>query len=453
MTHATKFLRAALTLAIGQITLRSGWGHRYSSPVTGLLSRLRSTRLGRLLVLRWSSQASDGLFQSGLASFLLFSPERAPTALAVATGFAIVLMPYSLLGPLVGTLLDRFHRRTILLVANLVRSLLLVVIALLIARGTSEQALVPWVLACFGLSRLVLAGLSAGLPRLVPAQLLVPANAIAVTGGTLVAVIGGGIGLGIRSLTGDISNNASDAVIVAGAAMTYLWAGLSALRLRRAELGPQEHEKGGSWLAGFRDLRVGLAHLAHRPEAGWAITRIAILRGGIGALIVATILLQRNAFTDDPDTAIAGLAIVVTAMGIGSLAGAVITPRATVRFSRAQWMRLNLAVAVVLAMLFPLAQTPLLLPVIMLLIALVGQGIKVSADAEVQTTIEDLFRGRVFAVYDMGVNVAIVAGSFLAAVILPESGRSALLSSTLALLWLITLLIDLHRSRTSAQVR
>lgn len=415
--------------------------------MAGLLSQLRSTRLGRLLVLRWSSQTSDGLFQSGLASFLLFSPERAPTAVAVATGFAIVLMPYSLLGPLVGTILDRFHRRTILLVANLARSVLLVVIALLIANGVSETTLVPWVLACFGLSRLVLAGLSAGLPRLVPQPLLVPANAIAVTGGTLVAVIGGGLGLGIRNLTDAWSSNTSDALIVVAAAASYLAAAMSALRLRRTELGPDDHERPHSWLAGVTDLRLGLRHLAHRPAAGWAISRIAVVRGGMGAFVVAAILLQRNSFTDDPDAAIAGLAVVVTAMGVGSLIGALITPRAALRFTRTGWMRINLGIAGIAALLFPLAQTALLLPVIMMLIAIAGQGIKVSADAQVQTTVEDDFRGRVFAVYDMGVNVAIVAGSFLAAAVLPESGRSARLSGVIAVIWIVMLLLDVNRSR------
>lgn len=411
----------------------------------GLLSQLRATRLSRLLVLRWGSQGSDGLFQSGLASFVLFSPERAPTATAVATGFAVVLLPYSLLGPLIGTALDRFHRRSIIFTANLFRSSLLVIIALLIAGGTSEAGLIPWVLACFGLSRLVLAGLSAGLPRLVPGQLLVPANAIAVTGGTLAAVIGGGIGLGVRSLTAPWSSNASDAVIVFAAALTYLVAALSALRLGRQELGPQEHKIIHAWWSGLEDLRSGVAHLEHRPQAGWAIARIAVVRGGMSSFVVATILLQRNSFTSSADAAIAGLAVVVTAMGIGSLIGAAITPRATLQWSRVTWMRANLAISAMLAVLFPVAQSPMLLPVMMMFIAIAGQSIKVSADAEVQTTIEDDYRGRVFAVYDMSVNVAIVAGSFLAAALLPENGRSALLSTALASTLGLLLILDMTR--------
>lgn len=412
------------------------------------LAEVLTTRFRRLLVLRWSSQTSDGLFQSGLASFLLFSPERAPTALAVATGFAVVLLPYSLIGPLVGTILDRFDRRAIMLLANSVRAGLLTIIAILISQGISETGLIPWVLICFGLSRLVLAGLSAGLPRVVSTGVLVPANAIAVTGGTLASVIGGGVGLGLRTLTSPWSSNASDAAIVSLAAVLYAVAALSALRLRAMELGPVEHEQARTWTAGFIDLRLGLRHLRQHRAGAWAITRVALVRGGMSALIVASILLHRSVFTTDPDQAIAGLATVVTAMGVGSLLGATITPRATRRWSREQWMQRNLHVAALFATVFAVTQTPLLLPITMFLIAMAGQSIKVTADAQVQTTIVDEFRGRVFAVYDMSVNVAIVIGAYLAASTLPVGARSVFLPLLIAVVWLGTASVDMLLNRT-----
>jgi MFS family permease len=375
--------------------------------------------------------------------------------MAVATGFALVLLPYSLLGPFVGTILDRFHRRNVLLAANLGRSALLLAIAVLVARGTSETLLIPWVLAGFGMSRLVLAGLSAGLPRLVPADLLVPANAIAVTGGTLASVIGGGLGLGIRRLTSDFASDTSDAAIVALAALAYLLAALSALRLRPVELGPEDHERVDrvAWHLGLEAVHRGLAHLRQHARAGWAIARIAMVRGGMSALIVMTILLQRNTFHSDPDDAIAALAVVVTVMGIGSLFGAAITPRATMRWSRLRWMRINMVIVAGLVALFPLLLTPVLLPIGMMAIAASAQAIKVSADAEVQLAIDDDFRGRVFAVYDMSVNISIVTGAFLAAALLPEGGRSTLVPLIIASIVAIAGLVERYRWRSAHHSR
>ena len=72
-------------------------------------------RFWRLIAIRWMGQGTDGLYQSALAAFLLFSPERAASAQSAAVAFAVVLLPYSLVGPVVGTVLDKYSRRQILL--------------------------------------------------------------------------------------------------------------------------------------------------------------------------------------------------------------------------------------------------------------------------------------------------------------------------------------------------
>jgi hypothetical protein len=56
---------------------------------------LRDRKLFRLLRIRWSGQITDGIFQSALASFILFSPERQASAVNAAVAFAVVLLPYS----------------------------------------------------------------------------------------------------------------------------------------------------------------------------------------------------------------------------------------------------------------------------------------------------------------------------------------------------------------------
>ena len=162
-------------------------------------------------------QFTDGVFQSALASFVLFSPERQPDAKSAAAAFAVVLLPYSLIGPFVGTILDRVSRQRVILFANLFRALTLIFIAGLIRNGATGIELTIFVLLAFGVNRLILAGLSAGLPLLINLDgvegrnNLVSINAAAVTGGTVFVVIGGGVGIGIRTLLeGEISANQAD---------------------------------------------------------------------------------------------------------------------------------------------------------------------------------------------------------------------------------------------------
>ena len=101
---------------------------------------LRQRGFRRLLGVRMLSHLGDGWFQAGLAGSVLFNPEKATNPLAIAVGFAMLLLPYSLVGPYVGGFLDRWSRRSILFVANLLRALLVVPAALLIFNGDEGLA-------------------------------------------------------------------------------------------------------------------------------------------------------------------------------------------------------------------------------------------------------------------------------------------------------------------------
>ena len=203
---------------------------------------LRDPKLFRLLRVRWSGQFTDGLFQSALASFILFSPERQASATSAAVAFAVVLLPYSIIGPFVGTLLDRFSRQRAILFSNLARSATLLVIASLMYNDYTGVEITAFVLIAFGVNRLILAGLSAGIPLMTTPQSLISANALAVTGGSVWVVLGGGLGLGIRKII-DLSGSANqiDAILIVAASGGYLFAALMTSLLAKMEIGPRPH--------------------------------------------------------------------------------------------------------------------------------------------------------------------------------------------------------------------
>src|SRR5687768_7901803 len=87
--------------------------------------------LRRLLAVRLVSQFADGMFQAALAGSVLFNPDREAGALAIASGSAVLLLPYSVIGPYVGVFLDRWSRRQVLVWTNLLRAALVVPTALL----------------------------------------------------------------------------------------------------------------------------------------------------------------------------------------------------------------------------------------------------------------------------------------------------------------------------------
>ena len=408
----------------------------------------KGSRLNRILTIRWSGQLTDGLFQSALASFVLFSPERAPNAISAALAFAVVLLPYSLIGPYVGIFLDRFSRQRIIRNCNYLRAANLLIIAWLVNSSSTGIVLTLFVLFAFGVNRLILSGLSAGLPLLVKREELIAANALAVTGGTIWVVIGGGIGIGIKNLLSQNSDaDFADAVVILIASLGFLTAALACFRLNKFEIGPLEHEVSAE-SRGYKEVLEGLMILRSHSDALRGILSIGIQRGGITALTLMALLLERNSFNDpaDPDAGLAGFGMALAIAGIGIGLGAIISPYGVIKFGRHRWMRLLMFLCIPPLLIYAAGINEISMIGSAFLVGLCGQGIKVTNDALVQSKITDEYRGRVFAFYDVAVNAGIVTGAIGAALILPDNGVTAFLPITVALFYLFAATVLMRRA-------
>ena len=401
---------------------------------------LTDRKFSRLLRVRWTGQMTDGIFQSALASFVLFSPERQANALNAALAFAVVLLPYSIIGPFVGTILDRISRQRAIAYSNLVRAATLCLVALLIFQGRTGVELTVFILIAFGVNRLILAGLSAGIPLMIESKSLISANALAVTGGSVWVVLGGGIGLGLRRLINGVAtaDHADGYIILAGAA-GYLLAAFFASTLKKREIGPLDHEiKSASFSQGLIEMREGVKFLRQHIDAARGIAAVAVHRGGITALTLIALLLERNTFNDpaDSEAGLAGLSFTLSIAACGFVVGAVIAPYGVRKIGRHRWMRLSLVASTSGPLFILFVRTPITLALAAIITALFGQSLKVTNDALVQSKIDDIYRGRVFSVYDVVVNGAIVSGAVIAALLLPNTGDSFVVPLVVALVYL-----------------
>lgn len=401
--------------------------------MTHLAHLLRGMWFRRLFAVRLSSQFADGVFQTALASYALFSQRQVDPA-EIAAALAVVLLPFSVLGPFAGVLLDRWSRRQVLAWANFARVGIVGVVAVVVAAGWPDPVFYGVVLLCLSVNRFLLAGLSAALPHTVSLDDLVTANAVTPTAGTLAFVVGLGSGGAVR-LAGDVA-------VLLTASSLYAVAGTLALRIPRHLLGPSEPAPPlrTALRSVVRGLFDGLRHLARRPSAAAGLAVIAAHRFWFGLSSVALILLYRNYFhgPDQADAAFADLGLATLVGGLGFLAAAILTPVVTERLGAAAWILL-LLVAAGASQVFPagLYTRPALLASVFAL-GLAAQGIKICVDTLVQTGVEDDFRGRVFSLYDVLFNVAFVAAAATAAGVLPEDGRSYAVLATIAGGYLLT---------------
>lgn len=422
---------------------------------------IRIPAVRKLLAVRWTGQLTDGIFQSALASFILFSPERQPDAKSAAIAFAVVLLPYSLIGPLVGTILDRISRQRIILFANLFRALTLIFIAGLVRNGATGIELTVFVLIAFGVNRLILAGLSAGLPLLLDTSgpegrtTLVSVNATAVTGGTVFVVLGGGIGIGIRNLLESrVTADQADGLLISLASITFFLAGLFALTLKKGDLGPLPHEvRKESISQAYFEMVAAFKFLRRIRDCFLGISATSIQRSGLTALTLMALLLNRNTFNDpnDPESGLAGFAFAITIAGVGITIGAILAPIGVAKYGRHKWIRLSLFASAVLPILLALEQSELLLVATGFFAGMAGQGVKVTNDALVQSKIKDEYRGRVFAVYDVMVNFGIVSGAVVAALVMPPSGESGVLPALIAFCYIIFAALALRKKNFNSE--
>jgi MFS family permease len=379
----------------------------------------------RLLASRFAAQWGDGVFQAALGGAVLFNPERQADPIAIALGLAVLLLPYSLVGPFAGALLDRWDRGRVLIMANVLRGALIVLVALAVWQGTAGAPLYTGALLVTGTSRFVLAGMSAGLPHVVSRRHLVEANALAATVGAAVAVFGGMCAIGLRWLVG--AGDTGSAWVTLGAALGSVIAAVAVAGFRSGQLGPDStDEPAEAGLAIAAGLRDGLRAAARTPSVAAGLVALVAHRLSFGIATLVTLLLYRYSFTSHGllRAGLAGVGQVLGAGAAGVLVAALLTPVLVARFGRGHTIRgaLVAAAAVIIGLGLPMMMVTMLAAAFAL--ATAGQVVKLSLDASVQGDVGDEARGRVFALYDTVFNVGYVLAVGLAATVVPADGRA-----------------------------
>ncbi|WP_433498772.1 MFS transporter [Sphaerimonospora sp. CA-214678] len=410
--------------------------------VSDLRVLLEGRDFRRLFGTRLVSQFSDGIFQFAVAGYAFFTPEKQATAAEVAVAMAVLLLPYSVFGPFVGVLIDRWSRRQILVVAPLVRGTLLLVTAGLVALDVPDAVFYGASLAVLAVNRFFLSALGASLPHVVPRDRLVLANAITPTSGTVLTAVGMGAAFVLRLVFG--SGHGGTATLLAISGLSFGLSAIIATTMERSLLGPPydpgRPPAGEAVRIVLRGLVEGARHLGRRRRAAAALSAMAAHRLLFGISLAMVVMLYRYYFTTDVDAALEGITLVGGATGVGIFLAVLITPWATERFRIEMWIPAMLTVSGVLELLLCATFHEWAFVVAGLLLGVTGQSVKICADTVVQREVDDHFLGRTFSIYDMLFNVSTVLGAALAATMLPPDGKSFLALSVISMTYLLGVL-------------
>jgi len=385
----------------------------------------------RLFATRLISQAGDGVFTAGLGSYVFFNATTYPNPASAAGAFAVLYLPYSLIGPFAGVFIDRWSRRQILVWSALIRSVFVVLTASLVASGNLGVPLYAGVLLVLGVNRFFLSSLSAALPHVVAEDKLVMANAVSPTAGGIMAAVGGISGLGVHLATG--GGQGGSAITLLAGGCCYLLAGLVARRMRRDLLGPRRvagERQPGQVLAELAAVAAGLAagarYLGRLRGPARVLGATGANRFLYGILFLMSILLYRNYFyrSAGANAALGHYTLLVLASAAGYACAALVTPPVTRRLTKPAWIAVLLAAGAVVT--GPLGATfdQAMFLIIGFGINVVGQSVAICATTILQEEVDDAYRGRVFALYDVMFNVTFVAGAAVGAAFMPVTGKS-----------------------------
>ena len=327
-------------------------------------------------------------------SVALFTLLLSLTGSGEAVGYILIikLLPSFFAGPIAGVVADRFNRKTIMIVADIVRGIL-VLGFLLVQRP--EQIWMVYALAALEIvvSTFFEPAKSAAIPGIVSKKELISANALSSASWSITLALGAALG----GLVTDVFGR-NTAFIVDSISFFVSAIYIARVHIRSSTAKPErEKHLTVAEATGVTDIIEGARYLRSNPrvmalllvKSGWGL--------GGGVLLLLTIY-GKQIFPVGRDGA-ASIGLLYAARGLGALIGPIVAGKITSGAPRTMRQAISIAFFVSAAFYLLFAHSPgLVVALIWVLGAHSGGSIQwVFSTTLLQMTVPDRFLGRVFA--------------------------------------------------------
>jgi predicted MFS family arabinose efflux permease len=299
-------------------------------------------------------------------------------------------VPSFLFGPISGVIADRFSRQRIMIVSDLLRAV--VVLGFLFVRRP-DQLWVVYVLTVFqlGLSTFFEPAKTAAIPSIGEDRELIAANAISSVTWSVMLTLGAAIGGFITSWFG------TDVAFILDAA-TYLLSAALIASIHVTKRRKRERQKlTFGRLLGITETIEGIKYVKDRPRV-LALLLVKPAWGLGGGILTLLAVFGERIFPVGKDAA-GGIGVLFAARGIGTAVGPIVARRVSGESQRP--MQISIGISFLLAGVFYMlfgSATSFIFALVVLGIAHCGGSILwVFSTVILQQSVDDTFRGRVFA--------------------------------------------------------
>ena len=387
-----------------------------------MFSVFSNANFAALMGVQFLAMAADGLIRGSIAKSIAFGGQEGfdvttvPSADYLLKVVLALYVPYTFLSPFIGVFIDRFERRRVLPVSNVVTAVAVTIVAagalLPLGDDTSEgrvaitAALILGMLAMQACVRIVLAVKSAALPDVLSGRDLLQGNGLSQAGGAVFQVMGAGLAFGLGAAL------PSWIVVIAGAGVLIVVAVVSR-HIHHMEATPHEMSFGQEAKRIVRDIRAGLKEVAARPAGALGLTSFQMIRYQFWgfALFVFALYAKNLVEGGEVDTIVLGLV-----GGLGFVGGAIGMVLAQ------KWKDTIPPIRLLLASMALLGAGSIVFGWWVTLAGFAGLLFvgffsffmaKISADTIMQQAMPDDFRGRAFALFDIAYNIGFIVPALL----------------------------------------
>lgn len=326
-------------------------------------------------------------------------------------------IPSFVFGPLSGVVADRFSRRAIMIVSDLLRAV--VVLGFLLVER-ADQLWMVYVLTVvqLGLSTFFEPAKTAAIPSIVSDRELVAANAISSVTWSVMLTMGAVIGGLITGWFG------TDKAFILDA-LTYLVSAALIFSVRLPKRPRRERQRVSvSRLLGIADTIEGAKYVKDRPRV-FALLMVKPAWGLGGGILTLLAVFGERIFPVGKSAA-TGIGVLFAARGIGTAVGPIVARRIAGEGNRR--MLITIGIAFLIGGIFYVAfgvATSFVFALVVLGIAHMGGSILwVFSTVLLQRSVEDSFRGRVFAAELALLTLTMAASNFVTGEFLDRFGIS-----------------------------
>lgn len=366
------------------------------------------------------------------------------STVATATMMIAMILPSMLFSSISGVFVDRWDRRQVMIVTNL---LLAIVLLPLLALPMTGWVWLVYLVAFLEatIATFFYPAENALVPRMVGEDQLLPANTLNSLNNTIATLVGpalGGILLGTWGVESIVLFD-SLSYLLAGILVFFVNATAEQTRARSAEAVVEPF----SWQKFRMEWQAGLSFIFHQRTIAtlFVVSSISLLGGTMMDPLVAPFvydILQSDAV---------GFGWILTTGGIGGILGGLLIERLARRTRPADLFSVSsIVVGLLLFIMYRSVSVPVVL-VLTFLSSLLSIGSRVAMPTMLQANVEDAYRGRVFGTLDMTSSILVLLGVAFSGVMGERIGIVPMLSIGASIMIMAGIISFLLLPRTTRQ--